>query len=138
MRTELLILFATVCWGIWGAALKKAVIHIPPLAAYIAYASANIAMVPLYAGVAYGQGWPLRFTTGGVGWAVTASACVGAGTVAMLFALQGNDASRVVALTATYPAITFLLAVAFMGESITPMKLGGIALVALGAFLINQ
>ncbi len=138
MSTRLLVLFATVCWGVWGFALKRAVLHIPPLAAYIAFASANLAMIPVYAAIAHNQGLPLRFTGSGVSWAVTASVCVGTGTVATLFALQGNEGSRVIALTSTYPAVTLLLSVLLMGESVTPTKLVGVGAIALGAYLLAQ
>jgi transporter family protein len=52
-------------------------------------------------------------------------------------ALKYADASRVVPIVGGYPLIAFALAVLFLGESITPQKLGGAMLVVAGIVLLR-
>ena len=52
-------------------------------------------------------------------------------------ALKLGEASRVVPLGATYPLISFILAVFLLGEKFTLAKLGGIILVLSGIFLLK-
>ena len=52
-------------------------------------------------------------------------------------ALKYAEASRVVPIVGGYPLIAFALAVLFLGESITPQKLGGAMLVVAGIVLLR-
>ena len=42
------VLLATISWGLWAFALRRAVGFMPPLAAQIAYGATMLAWVPLY------------------------------------------------------------------------------------------
>ncbi len=138
MPTKLLIVVATISWGVWGFALKKAVAHMPPLSAYVVLAATNIALVPLYVLLARAFGTKLDFVTGGVVWAAAAAFAVGIGSVAMLYAMKTSDASSTVAMTAAYPVVTLLLAVLFLNEPITATRVAGVGLVAAGAVLLGR
>ncbi len=52
-------------------------------------------------------------------------------------ALKFGEASKTVPLGATYPFVSFILAVFLLGEKFTVAKLGGIIFVLLGAFLLK-
>jgi len=51
---------------------------------------------------------------------------------------HGGKASIVVPLTYTYPLITLLLAVALLGERLSPVKWIGICLAIVGAVLMSR
>jgi transporter family protein len=52
-------------------------------------------------------------------------------------ALKLGDVSRVVPIGASYPVLAFLLGTIFLGESVTLSKIGGIALVMTGVYLLR-
>lgn len=52
-------------------------------------------------------------------------------------ALKMGEVSRMVPLAATYPVVTFILGVIFLSEKITLAKLGGVALIVSGIFLLK-
>lgn len=55
-----------------------------------------------------------------------------------LKALQGEEASRIIPLSSTYPVITFILAVALLGENFTWLKALGTVLVSAGVYCISR
>ena len=59
------------------------------------------------------------------------------GQLSYYSALQTADASRVVPLTSTYPLVGALLAVAFLGESITVPKVLGAVCIVIGIVLLS-
>ena len=61
-----------------------------------------------------------------------------AGVFTYLNAMKGEEASRIVPLSSTYPLITLLLAVIFMGEKFTLVKLLGTIFIAYGVYLISR
>ncbi len=59
-----------------------------------------------------------------------------AGVYFYIRALSGAEVSKVIPLTSSYPLVTFLLALAFMGEKFTWVKLAGTLLVCAGIGLL--
>jgi len=55
-----------------------------------------------------------------------------------LRALSGGEAGRIVPLSSTYPFITFVLAVFFLGENFTLNKLVGTLLLSGGIYFISK
>jgi transporter family protein len=138
MTTGWLVIVATVSWGVWAFALRKAVSHMPPLAAQVVYALATVALVPIYLGLAKGWGVALRFPTAGIAWAVGAAALVGLGGISLMYAMGGSNTSSVVALTASYPVVTLVLAVLFLGEPLNWTRACGVVAIAVGAYLVSR
>ncbi len=62
---------------------------------------------------------------------------MGAGFAFMFFGLKLEEVSRVSAITEIYPVYVALLAVAFLGESLSPVQWAAILLVVLGGILIS-
>ena len=85
--------------------------------------------------VASGQA-SLRLTVDG-GWAAASAALAITSLVALYVALNTGRASVVVPVTAAYPAVTLILAAAFLDERITLAKAGGVALVIGGVVLLT-
>ena len=55
-----------------------------------------------------------------------------------LRALSGGEASKIVPLSSTYPAVTFALALLFLGESFTVNKFIGTLLLSGGIYFISK
>ncbi|MDO8806563.1 MAG: EamA family transporter [Elusimicrobiota bacterium] len=55
-----------------------------------------------------------------------------------LKALSGGEATKIVPLASTYPAVTFVLALLFLGESFTVNKLIGTLLLSGGIYFISK
>lgn len=61
-----------------------------------------------------------------------------AGVFAYLRAMSAEEASKIVPLSSTYPLITLILAVLFLGESFSYVKLAGTFLIIVGVYLISR
>ncbi|MCK5214018.1 MAG: EamA family transporter [Candidatus Omnitrophica bacterium] len=59
------------------------------------------------------------------------------GQIFFYHSLKSGDASKVVPIGATYPLISFLLGILFLGEKFTLAKGGGMALIILGVVLLK-
>jgi len=59
------------------------------------------------------------------------------GHFSYFLALKAGEVSRIAPLVMTYPVITFLTGVLFLGESWNYTKIGGVALIVVGAILLN-
>lgn len=53
-------------------------------------------------------------------------------------ALSGGEATKIVPLSSTYPAVTFVLALAFLGENFTVSKFIGTTLISGGVYFISK
>lgn len=60
-----------------------------------------------------------------------------AGQMFFYNALKSGETSKVVPIAGTYPLVSFLLGIIFLGESITGAKLAGVSFVLLGLFLLR-
>lgn len=136
--TNWLVLLATVSWGVWAFALRMAMNTMGPLSVQIVYAVAGVALVPGYWALARAWKEPLAYSLPGSAWTVTAAVLVGIGIVAMMYVMRSEPASSAVALTATYPVFTLVLAVLFLGESVTMSRVAGVAAIAVGAYLVSR
>lgn len=74
----------------------------------------------------------------GVVLAILAGAIGALGAVGFYFLLTRAEASRVVPLTSLYPGITALLAILFLHESITSVKLLGIAFSLIAIYFLSK
>jgi uncharacterized membrane protein len=73
----------------------------------------------------------------GTGWAI-ASAALAVGALILLYVALGlGDASKVVPVTAAYPAATLVLAAIFLGENISPARIAGMLLVVVGVVVLT-
>ncbi len=59
------------------------------------------------------------------------------GQLSLYTALKSGEASVVIPISATYPLVTLLIAVLFLGESLTLSKFMGILLVVIGIILLR-
>lgn len=73
----------------------------------------------------------------GTGWAL-ATAALAVGSLILLFvALELGEASRVVPVSAAYPAATVVLAALFLGENISLARVSGLLMVIAGVVVLT-
>jgi bacterial/archaeal transporter family protein len=73
----------------------------------------------------------------GVGWAL-ASAALAVGSLILLYVALGmGEASKVVPVSAAYPAATLVLAALFLGEHVSPARVAGTLLIIGGVVLLT-
>jgi transporter family protein len=73
----------------------------------------------------------------GSGWAV-ATAALAVGSLILLFVALGlGEASKVVPVTAAYPAATVVLAALFLGENISLARVAGMLMVIVGVVVLT-
>ncbi len=138
MSIPALLVLSTLAFGVWGFLLKKAVLAMPPLAAYAAFGATNLVLLPLYFLLARAWGIPLRFPTVGIAYAAGAAVSVAGGTIALLYAMRTRDAGEAVALTGSYPVITMVLGALLLSEPITVTRVAGVAAIATGVVLVTR
>lgn len=78
------------------------------------------------------------FSTGpNVGWAVVSAVIVVSSLVLLYVALGSGEASKVIPITAAYPAVTLIGAALFLSENITVGKVIGMLLVLAGVVVLT-
>lgn len=70
-------------------------------------------------------------------WAVLSAAIVVTSLILLYVALGNGEASKIVPITAAYPAVTLIGAALFLSESITVAKAGGMILVLVGVLVLT-
>jgi transporter family protein len=71
------------------------------------------------------------------GWAIVTAACAIGGLITLYLALGAGEASKVVPVSASYPALTLILATIVLSESVSLLRWAGTALVIGGVVLIT-
>lgn len=74
----------------------------------------------------------------GTGWAVLSAVLAVSGLIALYVALQRGHPTSVVPVSATYPAVTMILAAIVFSEGVSVAKITGTALVIGGVVLITM
>lgn len=137
MTLTWLIVVTTVAWGAWGLFDKLAVARAHPLVVQLYGSIFGLAGVPLYLLVMRKLGVRPDFPAQAWHWILLATAVGVGGLVSFTYALRQAPATYVIATTATYPAVTMLLAAAFLGEGLGLLKVLGIGLISLGLYILN-
>jgi len=129
----------TITFVAWGGSLfldKLATNRIGTRAAFwheLAFAS----VVFLYSLTVHRLPGLMGASVDGIGVAMVAGAIASVGWLAFAVLLTRMEASVVVPLTALYPALTAVLAIALLHESATPKKLLGIGLSLTAVYLLS-
>lgn len=137
MSPILLLILATILWGIWGIADKLALEQAHPFTVQWMYAVPFVITIPLFFWLGLRSQPESNFDARAFLWAVTASVSSILALVLMLFAMRSQPASLAVAVTSAYPLVTLFIAALLKMETITPMKVAGMALI-MGGLVILQ
>lgn len=71
-------------------------------------------------------------------WAAASAALAIASLILLYVALNTGEASKVVPISAAYPAVTLVLAAIFLSEAITVARAGGMLLVIAGVIVLTS
>lgn len=128
-------LLAAVTWGLWGFVDKVVIEKCGWPVLVFGSALSYVVLTPLIIGM-YGKTmWP----TSGYDWFMVilgaAAACIG--MIFFYLALAKGNASKVVPLTAIYPAITVLLSLAFLREKPNIFQIIGIGLAVIAVVFLS-
>lgn len=134
----LLVITATLLWGVWGIFDKKAIDAGGPMIAFFLHSVYEVvALIPLAFIVLkkhkqyLNQGWKL--------WTPVACSglCINIGSASYMFALSMATASYVIVITGCYPMIMYLLALLVLKEKCNYVRLLGIVLVTVGGIITH-
>ncbi len=136
----ILIIVIIICWGIWGFAEKMALQHGTPWQTLFAsLALKTIFSLPIITLIFY-------FLSGSEGffieipvwtWMFIAVLVNGVAIIFIRLALQRGGAGIIIALTATYPIVTTILAFVFLKENLALTQFLGIGIITLGVIFLN-
>jgi transporter family protein len=128
-------LVALVCFGLWGFLPKIAVRYISPRSALVYEA---LGVVTIGCIVLLTVGRSISTDVRGILPAGLTGIFGTIGFLCFLYAVNVGSVSVVATLTALYPAITILLAVVFLKESVTATQIAGIGLAILSVILLSR
>jgi bacterial/archaeal transporter family protein len=122
-----------VALGVWGVAGKLALRSLSwgdvLVVTAVVYAVTAVGLLALgRAGV--------RFESN-TWWALVAGVCVVSALILFYLALESGDVSKVVPISAAYPAVTLILSAIFLAEHVSLAKVGGLVLVIGGVVLLS-
>ena len=131
------IVIAILGWALWSFGTKVATNHLHPfLLQAINYGIGFLAVPFLIFALAKVPN--PQFDRVGILWAIGSALFGIIAYVSFGFALKNGSAGTVVVLSTTYPVLTFILSVLFLGEQITLAKTGGILMVLAGVIILGR
>ena len=135
MSPILLLIIATILWGIWGIADKFALAHAHPFSVQWMYAIPYVVVIPLFFWLGSRSQPESNVNTTAFFWAVVASLSSLLALLLMLFAMRSQPASLAVAVTSAYPLVTMFIAVLLKMETFSAQKALGMVLI-LGGLVV--
>lgn len=140
MKENILLIIATILWGIWGITNKYAVDRAHPFIVQWMYSIPVVLAIPLW----YWLG--MRTTPIGtqqdpssaLWWAIASGAAATLAVLLTFFALQNTAPSIATAITAAYPVVTLAIGVVLRIEEFSLQKLIGLALVIIGLIVLTK
>ena len=127
---------AIVLWGFWGVVVKHTLSLIDwRLLLTVSLAGYILPLALVWTTLRPGS---IAFSWGALGWAVLAGLLTQGAIIMFYRALETGRASLVVPITAIYPALTVLLAVLILKESLRPTQVLGVGLAVVAGFLLAK
>lgn len=125
-------------WGLWSFLSKLSLQRLHPIQVFMIGACISILLLPVYiyalrSSVAYS---PISF--GSIAIVILASLASTAGTIAYVYGIRSGELGTVAVISCAYPVIPFVLAVLFLGESLTFSKTIGVGLVLAGVIVLGR
>lgn len=138
MKENLLLIAATILWGIWGITNKYAIDRAHPFTVQWMYSIPIALAIPVW----YWLGTRTNLSAypdsaSAFWWAVGSSVAATLALLLMLFALQNTAPSIATAITAAYPVVTLMIGVLLRVEELSPSKLIGIILIVVGIIVVQ-
>jgi bacterial/archaeal transporter family protein len=137
MSTILLLILATILWGVWGIADKLALNHAHPFTVQWMYAIPYVLTLPVWYWLGSRAQPESNHSLPALGWAVFAGGASMLALVLLLSAMQSQPASLVVAFTSAYPFVTLFLAVLLRMERVSAQQVIGMTLILVGLVVLQ-
>ncbi len=137
INLNLLIAITILCWGIWGIFDKKALEKASAMDVLVMLYIFYVVQIPVLL-VAFNYlmpGWQVSSEL--VFWTGLAGFCYTAASLAYLKAMEKNEASFVLGITAAYPIVLQFFAFLILGETLVFSRLAGAAMIGLGILAIS-
>lgn len=135
MKQFILLLLATVAWGVWGFASKIASEKSPSFAVLVAYSFAWVIFLPIGIYLSYkNEGFG---TNTGFVWGFISGFCGVLGTLTFMIALKWGASFFGIVMVSTYPLITLVLLAITGKEHLTIYHLIGALLVIIGLLIMQ-
>lgn len=142
LQTRLLLFLVVILWGTSGALQKVAVQRMATPPMQLINASTILLIICIYYFFYISnKGFTtssMSWTWSGVAFSILAAIASSIGSIIFIYLLRGRDVSSLVGYAACYPLVTFIIAIIFLGESFSVMRLIGICFVLLGLSFIGR
>jgi transporter family protein len=132
----LVIFIVTLIWGVNGIIDRKALSTGHPIEVNFITTLTMVVMVIFYLSLAKWWGIPFHFHKNTVLYAMLNGMLIPTSFVIYLYALSRGSLTTVVAITATYPLITYLLAAVLLKEPLTANKIIGVTMTMIGLYFV--
>ena len=132
-------LLAALTWGCVPLLEKLGLMKMPVFAGLF-YRCLGVVVGMIILFVVRSEEIKYSFSMSSMGWLFLVAGGFLASVIGQIFfysALKDGEISQVVTIGASYPLISFLLGVLFLGEKLTIGKLGGLGFVVLGVLLLK-
>lgn len=142
MSTILCLIITIIGWAVSQNLWKIACKTLPPPAIPLIGALCSMMLLPVYYWILRKTSVPtaltLKLSWQGITWAAAGYLVSAIGTLTYMYVLSQKDVSQTVSIVSVYPALTFLVAVIFMGEAFSFAKFIGLLLVLAGIFVASR
>ena len=140
MNPNIYIVIAVLCWGTWGIFHKFALQGLDPASIQCVSSVTNVLLGFVYFYI-YRQSVPTVVWTWNwksIGYAAATSILSGTAAICYLYALKTKSVSTLAGYTAFNPAVTFIFAAIFLGESFGLYKIVGLLCIMSGIWFIGR
>lgn len=134
---NVLLIIATILWGVWGVADKFAVTKSNPYVVQWMYSIPYILVFPVWFFLSKKFSTAVDVNTPAFIWSVVACLSSMAAMFLFFIALQSTSTSVAVAFTSAYPIVTLAFGVMTNTESFSLQKLLGLLAIIAGVFLLQ-
>jgi drug/metabolite transporter (DMT)-like permease len=138
MSNDILLIIATILWGIWGIANKYAVLNAHPFTVTWMFSVPSLLLIPLWFWLGSRASPATALDRTAFAWAALASLTSIAATTLLFFVMQRQPASLAVAAVSAYPLVTLAIGVLTGIEKFSPQRLVGIVVIIVGVVLVQS
>lgn len=134
----LLLAITIVGWASWSFLAKLTTYRLHPLQMFIVGCVVNILLLPVYAFSMKTCSVNNSWHPGSIAICAAASLASAMGSLAYTYGIRTGELGTIAVLSCAYPLLTTLLAIIFLGESITTTKVIGIMFVIIGVVVLGR
>jgi transporter family protein len=134
------LVYAALCttmWGIWGLFGKLATRTVTSKNLILLGTVGALVIYPIYF-LLFFRNFKFEWKVPSYYFALLAGLVGSLGAIFFYLSLSKGEASKVVVVTALYPALTVLLSFLLLKEQLSPYKMAGIAFAIIGIILLSK